>query len=376
MILTNGIPFYMQITRILRNEIIDQHYHVNQKFPDEIELANRFGVSKDVIRVSLRLLANEGLLVRIRSKGTFVSDKLVQKEHLHVMLTACQNPLGQNMIHQGIEAGIGKLNYDIIVKNIGYNNIIAEAEYFEKIDLSRFAAMVITAAVDSNDNDNSELFNKLLKHGIPLVFIDHELKNVAADAVYFDEFCSTQEMAKDTLEKCGGGKLAVLTSGKPNRIVRDRNLALNTVLKTISSSKDVMVVDIDDESDDHEKNAEKFCSAIYEADFQPEVILLSGSVIGWEIFKRMRMDGRHHQLKAIGAVCDGLWGDEEYNRLLNGYYRLYDEFVPSLTEILLRRLDRHVPTSVPMVKKVKFRPMSYTHAAQYFAEACIPQVKY
>ena len=369
MILTKDIPFYMQITRILRNEILNQHYHVGQKFPSEIELADRFGVSKDVIRVSLRLLADEGLVVRIRSKGTFISDKLACPERLHVMLTACQNPLGRNMICKGVESGIGKLNYDIVMKTIGHNDIVAEAEYLKKIDLNSFAAMVITAAVDSNDNDNSELFNQLLKLGVPLIFIDHELKNVAADAVYFDEFYSTQKMAENTLKKSGGGKVAVLTLEQPHRITRDRNLALNMVLKTVESSTNVMAVHIDGDIDDPEKNAEKFCSAIYEADFQPEIILLTNSVIGWEIFKRMRMAGRHHQLKAIGAVCDGIWGDEEYNRLLNAYYRLYDEFIPSLTEILTRRLDRHISASVPMVKKVRFLPMSYMHATQYFSEA-------
>ena len=52
--LQKSVPFYIQITRILRRELVSGVYPVNSKIPDENTLAARFGVSKDVIRVSMR----------------------------------------------------------------------------------------------------------------------------------------------------------------------------------------------------------------------------------------------------------------------------------------------------------------------------------
>ena len=62
MILNSDTPYYLQIERIIRARILNRTYAPGSKLPDENTLAAEFDVSKDVIRVSMRRLAEIGLV--------------------------------------------------------------------------------------------------------------------------------------------------------------------------------------------------------------------------------------------------------------------------------------------------------------------------
>ncbi len=57
----------------LRSAIVGGKYLHGEKLPVEVELAAELQVSRDTLREALKILEDEGLLVRIRSKGTFVN---------------------------------------------------------------------------------------------------------------------------------------------------------------------------------------------------------------------------------------------------------------------------------------------------------------
>lgn len=57
----------------LRDKIISGVYPNGSKLPVEVALAQQLQVSRDTLRKVLRVLENEGLLIRVRSKGTFVN---------------------------------------------------------------------------------------------------------------------------------------------------------------------------------------------------------------------------------------------------------------------------------------------------------------
>lgn len=57
----------------LRGRILNGGYAHGEKLPVEVALADELGVSRDTLREALKVLETEGLLVRIRSKGTFVN---------------------------------------------------------------------------------------------------------------------------------------------------------------------------------------------------------------------------------------------------------------------------------------------------------------
>lgn len=66
-----NIPFYVQIREILQQEIIGGVY--KDKIPSEIDLMERFDVSRSTVRQAISALVADGYLEKRHGKGTFVS---------------------------------------------------------------------------------------------------------------------------------------------------------------------------------------------------------------------------------------------------------------------------------------------------------------
>jgi GntR family transcriptional regulator len=84
------LPVYHQIRRTIKYWILDQRYGPKDKIPPEHELAHQFNVNRMTIRQALSSLVAEGLLIRKRGEGTFVtpSEELIQGMSLkHINMT-------------------------------------------------------------------------------------------------------------------------------------------------------------------------------------------------------------------------------------------------------------------------------------------------
>ncbi len=64
---------YAQVKERLRNKIQEGTWTQGQMIPNELELADLFQVSQGTIRRALKELVNEGVLIRIQGKGTYVA---------------------------------------------------------------------------------------------------------------------------------------------------------------------------------------------------------------------------------------------------------------------------------------------------------------
>ena len=65
---------YGQLADKLRSEITDGTYEAGSQLPTEFELQHDTGLSRSTIRHALDLLVDDGTLVKIHGKGTFVRD--------------------------------------------------------------------------------------------------------------------------------------------------------------------------------------------------------------------------------------------------------------------------------------------------------------
>src|SRR5680860_519221 len=68
-----GIPLYFQVMRSLKEQILSGRLSPGERVPSESDLTVAFGVSRVVVRQALQILEDEGLIFRVRGKGTFVS---------------------------------------------------------------------------------------------------------------------------------------------------------------------------------------------------------------------------------------------------------------------------------------------------------------
>lgn len=73
-------PLYYQIKELLKDKIENEEYLPGDVLPPEIELQERFNVSRITVRQAINELVNEGYLSRTRGKGTVViSNKIEEK---------------------------------------------------------------------------------------------------------------------------------------------------------------------------------------------------------------------------------------------------------------------------------------------------------
>ncbi|MBQ5946227.1 GntR family transcriptional regulator [Massilia sp. ST3] len=67
------VPLYSQLRERLRERILDGTYGQDTRLPAESEIGAVFGVSRITVRQALGDLQNEGLIVKVAGKGSFVA---------------------------------------------------------------------------------------------------------------------------------------------------------------------------------------------------------------------------------------------------------------------------------------------------------------
>jgi GntR family transcriptional regulator len=74
---STGLPLYIQIRNLLREQIRLGEWSAYEPMPTEDELINHFGVSRTTVRQAMADLVNEGLVVRKAGRGTFARQPLM-----------------------------------------------------------------------------------------------------------------------------------------------------------------------------------------------------------------------------------------------------------------------------------------------------------
>jgi GntR family transcriptional regulator len=68
------MPLYFQIKSIIRSKILSNELKARDLLPSEADLSKEYNVSRGTVRQALSDLINEGLIYRLRGKGTFVRE--------------------------------------------------------------------------------------------------------------------------------------------------------------------------------------------------------------------------------------------------------------------------------------------------------------
>lgn len=68
-----SIPLYHQIRDVLRDSLFGGDYRPGKQIPSEKELIAKYGVSRITVKQAINSLVQEGLLYKVRGKGTFVA---------------------------------------------------------------------------------------------------------------------------------------------------------------------------------------------------------------------------------------------------------------------------------------------------------------
>lgn len=104
----NGIPLYYQIMRDLKEQIIAGKLAPGGQLPSEAELTKRFAVSRVVVRQALQILDDQGLIRRVKGKGSFVSEEIADDATPHISGSL------EDLIHIGPDTRIRVVEYRLV----------------------------------------------------------------------------------------------------------------------------------------------------------------------------------------------------------------------------------------------------------------------
>lgn len=103
------VPAYYQIAIDLHNRILNNEWKTSQQIPPEEELAKHYQVSRVTMRQALAELVKDGILVRQRGSGTFVSQRPMPLVHDLSLPTSFSGKLRQQGFELSSEVLAGEI---------------------------------------------------------------------------------------------------------------------------------------------------------------------------------------------------------------------------------------------------------------------------
>ena len=123
---TSPVPLYFQVATHLEDAIVSGSIPPGSRFENEIQLADRLGLSRPTMRRAMQRLVDKGLIVRRRGVGTRVVHPTVRR------------PLELSSLHEDLRAA----GQDPTTELLGFEHVAASAEVAEALQIAEGARVV------------------------------------------------------------------------------------------------------------------------------------------------------------------------------------------------------------------------------------------
>lgn len=143
------IPLYYQLKEIIKSEIESGEWNQGDLIPSEREMVQVCKISRPTVRQAINDLVNEGLLMRQKGHGTFVSKTKVDQWFLESMLS-----FSKEMNMKGVAHSTKVLSQTVVATNPLLKSVFGE-QYYQFICLERLRyvegqpAVVVTSYIPS-----------------------------------------------------------------------------------------------------------------------------------------------------------------------------------------------------------------------------------
>ncbi len=210
-------PVYLQLREILKKAILENSEQY-QSIPKEMELCQIYGLSRDSVRKAIAGLVEDGLLFRIKKKGTFI----VQDHSVEPVVAP--SPAGFSKIGvlwpysevwrecvSSIEAEIIKAGYRSRVTSYPWDNLSAEIDLLQEF---RETCAGIIVYPNSDRSDRGYL-SKLQADGFPIIMVDMYFPDSDISFVVSNNYSGTMEAVNYFITQ-GLKKIAFLDINREN----------------------------------------------------------------------------------------------------------------------------------------------------------------
>lgn len=204
-------PKYMELVVWVKSQIESGELKPGQKMYSENELTELFGLSRQTVRHAIGILEEEGLVERIRGSGTYLRDTRWNTEgrkRVAVVTTYVDSYIFPKTI-QGIENYLSEQGFAVQIaftNNLFWREREILTDILEKDDV---AGIIIEATKSGLPNPNLDLYQKLRKQRIPVLFINSYYPGLPAPHVTLNDKLSA-EMAVKYLVDAGHQKIGAV----------------------------------------------------------------------------------------------------------------------------------------------------------------------
>lgn len=164
---------YQILATVLQTDIEQRTLLEGTRLPTEVELSEKYAVSRQTVRQALTLLENQGLLTRKQGSGTYVSRSVPRRisgdKNVGVICTYITEYIFPSII-RGIEEVLGDEGFALSLSstNNRTDNERAKLQYYLHSGVS---GLIVEGTKTAFPNPNIFLYRELAAKNIPIVFI-------------------------------------------------------------------------------------------------------------------------------------------------------------------------------------------------------------
>jgi DNA-binding LacI/PurR family transcriptional regulator len=174
-------PKYARLKEHFMRELEASRLRPGQPLPSEVELAGAFKLARGTVRQALKELENEGVVERVRGKGTFISKSARHgsKRRLSAFALVVQVTGGGQYpaIQRGYEDAAGEAHSQVIVASTD-NDVLKQGNVVLQLLDKEVAGVAITPATTTATP--AYQIHPLQRHGIPVVLLHRRVEGVRA----------------------------------------------------------------------------------------------------------------------------------------------------------------------------------------------------
>lgn len=143
---SSPVPYYYQLRQLLERAVTSGALAVGDQIPTEAALCERYDVSRTVVRQTLSDLERQGLVTRIKGKGTFVA-----APKLSELLAQSLTSLHEDLASRGeqLETNVLRLEVEPVSSHVAEMLRLPETEQIVLLERLRFLngePLVVTTA--------------------------------------------------------------------------------------------------------------------------------------------------------------------------------------------------------------------------------------
>ncbi|MFV0450690.1 MAG: GntR family transcriptional regulator [Propioniciclava sp.] len=136
---SSSAPMYAQLRSVILDAIDDGDLHPGDILPGEHRLCDQYGVSRTVVRQALAELEHEGVIERVKGKGSFVARPKTSESFAHTMQGLFEN----------VESRGGKVRSDVLQFGI----VPTEPDIADILEVEPFSGVTVLVRRRFVDNE-------------------------------------------------------------------------------------------------------------------------------------------------------------------------------------------------------------------------------